>query len=114
MIWLAHVAGWEPYNLHDFSRTYFLVWIFLLNPFRTAVLFWGQITRILSSLSPKRDRGPKRVKSLYYTWYIVTAGWDLGDLSVHDLDHDLVRRVELSVQYNQHKKHGDATDGTEF
>ena len=32
-----------------------------INPFRTGVPFWGQITRILSSLSPKRDYDPKRV-----------------------------------------------------
>ena len=32
-----------------------------INPFRTAVPFWGQTTKILSSLSPKRDCGSKRV-----------------------------------------------------
>ena len=31
--------------------------------FRTAVPFWGQTTQILSNVSPKRDRGPKRVKN---------------------------------------------------
>ena len=31
------------------------------NPFRTAVPFWGQTTRNLSGLSPKRDCGSKRV-----------------------------------------------------
>ena len=35
---------------------------FLLNPFRTAVPFWGQTTQISGSLSPKRDCGPKRGK----------------------------------------------------
>ena len=29
--------------------------------FRTAVPFWGQATQMLSSLSPKRDCGSKRV-----------------------------------------------------
>ena len=29
-----------------------------INPFRTAVPFWGQNTLIPSSLSPKRDCGP--------------------------------------------------------
>ena len=33
-----------------------------LNPFRTAVPFWGQTSQIPSSLSPKRDCGPRRVK----------------------------------------------------
>ena len=33
-----------------------------LNPFRTAVPFWGQTSQIPSSLSPKRDWGSKRVK----------------------------------------------------
>ena len=32
-----------------------------INPFRTAVPFWGQTTQIPSKLSPKRDCGPKRV-----------------------------------------------------
>ena len=32
-----------------------------VDPFRTAVPFWGQTTRISGSLSPKRDSGPKRV-----------------------------------------------------
>ena len=34
-----------------------------LNPFRTAVPFWGQTTQISSSVSPKRDSGSKRVKA---------------------------------------------------
>ena len=33
-----------------------------VNPFRAAVLFWGQTTRNFSGLSPKRDCGSKRVK----------------------------------------------------
>ena len=33
-----------------------------LNPFTTAVPFWGQSARILSNLSPNRDCGSKRVK----------------------------------------------------
>ena len=33
-----------------------------LNPFRTAVPFWGQTASNLSGLSPKRDCGSKRVK----------------------------------------------------
>ena len=32
-----------------------------VNPFRTAVPFWGQTTQCLSSLSPKRDCGSKWV-----------------------------------------------------
>ena len=36
----------------------------LLNPFRTAVPFWGQTTQILSSLPPKRDCGSKRVNPM--------------------------------------------------
>ena len=34
------------------------------NPFRTAVPFWGQTTQISTSLPPKRDCGPKRVKGV--------------------------------------------------
>ena len=34
-----------------------------LNPFRTAVSFWGQSTQISSTLSPHRDCGSKRVKN---------------------------------------------------
>ena len=33
-----------------------------INPFGTAVPFWGQTTQILSNLSQKRDCGPKKVK----------------------------------------------------
>ena len=33
----------------------------IIGHFRTAVPFWGQTRRISSSLSPKRDGGPKRV-----------------------------------------------------
>ena len=33
-----------------------------LDPFRTAVPFWGQNSQIPSSLSPERDCTPKRVK----------------------------------------------------
>ena len=36
--------------------------ILFLNPFRTAVPFWGQITSKLSELSPKRDCGSKGVR----------------------------------------------------
>ena len=32
-----------------------------VNRFRTAVPFWGQSSLIIGSLSPKRDRGTKRV-----------------------------------------------------
>ena len=34
---------------------------FVFNPFRTAVPFWGQTTKNLTGLSPKRDCSPKRV-----------------------------------------------------
>ena len=34
-----------------------------INPFRTAVPFWGQSSLILSSLSPQRDSGSKRVNN---------------------------------------------------
>ena len=33
-----------------------------LKPSRTAVPLWGQSTQIISTLSPKRDCGSKRVK----------------------------------------------------
>ena len=34
-----------------------------INPFRTAVPFWGQTCQISSGLSPKRDCGSKGVKA---------------------------------------------------
>ena len=37
-----------------------------VNPFRTAVPFWGQTRQILSSLSPKRDCGRKRVNIAFF------------------------------------------------
>ena len=33
-----------------------------IDPFRTAVPFWGQTSQISSSFVPKRDRGSKGVK----------------------------------------------------
>ena len=39
-----------------------------INPFRTAIPFWGQTSLISSSLSPKRDGGPKRVTSTLSGW----------------------------------------------
>ena len=42
-------------QLHNFERK--------VKPFRTAVPFWGQTTQSSSSLSPKWDFGPRRVKS---------------------------------------------------
>ena len=35
-----------------------------INPFRTAVPFWGQTSQIFSSLSPKRDCGFKGVNNI--------------------------------------------------
>ena len=43
-----------------------------LNPFRTAVPFWGQNTQILNKLSPQRDCGPKKD-----TWYEVMLNVDI-------------------------------------
>ena len=43
------------------------------NPFRTAGPFWGQSSRIPSSLSPKRDYGPGRVNAMYGMYASVTA-----------------------------------------
>ena len=44
-----------------------------INPFRTAVPFWGQTSQISSSLYPEQDCGPKRVNlniSRYQVSYI--------------------------------------------
>ena len=38
---------------------------YTINPFRTAVPFWGQTSQSLSSLSPKRDCGPQSVKHTF-------------------------------------------------
>ena len=38
-----------------------------IDPFRTAVAFWGQITWNLSNLSPKRDCGSKIIPGRRYT-----------------------------------------------
>ena len=40
--------------------SFFVCSPFSIIPFRTAVPFWGQITLILSSMYPKRDRGSDR------------------------------------------------------
>ena len=38
-----------------------------LDPFRTAVTFWGHTSLILSTLSPERDCSPKREVFFYDT-----------------------------------------------
>ena len=38
-----------------------------VNPFRTAVPFWGQTSQISSSFVPKRDHGSKGVKKFGIT-----------------------------------------------
>ena len=38
-------------------------WFLPVNPFRTAVPFWGQSTQIPSRLPPKRNCSPKRVNT---------------------------------------------------
>ena len=43
-----------------------------MNPFSTAVPFWGRTIHISSSLSPKRDCGPKRVSSHQMKESVVT------------------------------------------
>ena len=44
-----------------FVHWYILPFFLPINPFRTAVSFWVQTAHISSSLSPKRDCGPRRV-----------------------------------------------------
>ena len=50
-----------------------------LNPFRTAVPFWGQTSQKISKLSPKRDWGSKGVNTYLVpgTWYqyLVPGTW---------------------------------------
>ena len=38
----------------------------LVNPFRTAVPFWGQTSQIISNMSPKRDCSLRRVAPLLF------------------------------------------------
>ena len=45
------------------------VWCLNMNPFRTAVPFWGHTTQIPSNLSPKRDGGPKT--RLLFLFFVV-------------------------------------------
>ena len=49
-----------------------------LNPFRTAVPFWGQTTWKWSRVSPKRDCGSKRVNRRVYPVFVlrVCSSWD--------------------------------------
>ena len=57
-----------------------------INPFRTAVPFWGQTTQILSSLSPKRGCGSKGVKVEHRTYFWVA------------LDHLLPKHAFFGVE----------------
>ena len=53
-----HVNWYRPKQKQKAKKRY-RQWV--VNPFRTAVPFWGQTTRISSSLSPKRECSPKRL-----------------------------------------------------
>ena len=59
-------------------------------PYRTSVPFWGQSTQLSSSLSPKRDGGPERVKgcaSNARTQHVELVGSDLGRECVRTAQH---------------------------
>ena len=49
-------------NLHPIITSQKIKREILINPFRTAVPFWGRITYSLTGVSPKWDCGSKRVK----------------------------------------------------
>ena len=51
------------------------LFIGLVNPFRAAVPFWGQITQNLSVLSPKQNCGSKEVKYCVFFSSKVSFGW---------------------------------------
>ena len=67
IIFTPNIAGGEklPYFLAHgqqdsvLNLRHTLTRVFLLKPFRTAVPFGGQTSKISSSLSPKRDCGSK-------------------------------------------------------
>ena len=83
---MCHARAQERSRVNE-SRKVFMCWppnarLAGVNPFRTAVPFWGQSSLILGNLSPKRDRGSKRFKSsakkLWNRWQISYTGsfWD--------------------------------------
>ena len=108
----------------------------LINPFRTAVPFWGQTTQILSNLSPKWDCGPKRVnkrlKTLLYHCFDISRGpsrrsyitlfrtavpfWRFGGQTTYSLkglsrkrDCSTNRRVICIASLRPHSRCGDKT-----
>ena len=48
------------------TLTWYTTAVYSFNPFRTAVPIWTQTSQILNTLSPKRDCGPKRVKTIRF------------------------------------------------
>ena len=59
-MWVALTLG-VPYLPHVGQRIDFLPLLILLTPLAPYSHMWGQHTLIISSLSPKRNWGPKRV-----------------------------------------------------
>ena len=71
-----NVLRWYHFFCASLGCVYDVTMCASVNPFRTAVPFWGQTTQSSSSLSPKRDCGPKRVNSFLYdvcTLFLATA-----------------------------------------
>ena len=64
-----------------------------INPFRTAVPFWGQASQILSNLSPNRDCGPKKLSMMLV--YLHSS----MDMKYGYESNKAVRAVHLCEQY---------------
>ena len=60
---VSHVQAFTLVCVFFTVSFFFLPGAININPFRTAVPFWGQTSLISSSLSPKRDCGSKGVNS---------------------------------------------------
>ena len=64
-----------------------------LNPFRTAVPFWGQASQFSSSLPPKRESGSKGVKGYFTAVATTTVDHTDSPTSTRQRDELYINRI---------------------
>ena len=85
----------------------------VLDPFRSAVPFWGQATQTSSSVSPKRNYGPKKVAvGAINPFRTAVPFWGQGTRILRDLSpkRDCSPKmgiISLAGNHQQIRTHGD-------
>ena len=69
-----------------------------MNPFRTAVPFWGQTTQISSSLSPKQDCGSEGVKIPLAWPSVCLHTYYMPGIYIHARVQDIFRNIYTRFQ----------------